>query len=96
LILGPPLLPAPSLEVGCQTNAWPATPGDFAQFLAVLERVRRLGFSGFETSFRNVQDRFDSTGTAHARIGKAGVASSACTSFCRHTILKRRSRRGTC
>jgi len=72
LILGAPLLLAPKLQVGCQTNAWPITPGDFAQFLTVLERVRKLGFSGFETSFRNVQDRFDGAGAARAQIGKAG------------------------
>ena len=68
-ILGAPLLLAPKLQVGCQTNAWPITPGDFAQFLAVIERVPKLGFRGFQTSFRNVPGRLVGAGAARAGIG---------------------------
>jgi sugar phosphate isomerase/epimerase len=45
-------------HLGTQTNAWPIDPQDFSSFLQVLAEVKRLGFEGFETSFRNVQERF--------------------------------------
>jgi inosose dehydratase len=72
--LAPRALAAPTVHVGCQTNAWPLKPGDFDQFLGVLGTLKSLGFEGFETSFRNVQSQYATAADARARIGKTGVA----------------------
>ena len=58
---------------GSQTNAWPLKPGDFEQFLGVLAALKRLGFEGFETSFRNVQAQYPAARQARARIEQAGL-----------------------
>jgi inosose dehydratase len=42
------------IRVGCQTNAWPVDPSRPETLFATLEEIRRLGFSGFETGFRNI------------------------------------------
>ena len=49
---------AGSVRLGCQTNAWRIQPGDFGQFLAVLDKVKGYRYDGFETGFRNVETRF--------------------------------------
>jgi inosose dehydratase len=54
------------LRAGCQTNAWPIA--DFPQFLDVLERIRKLDYQGFETSYRNLQNRFDKVGETKPQI----------------------------
>lgn len=61
------------LRAGCQTNAWRITPGDFEQFLRILNRIQELGFQGFETSFRNLQGQFSNAQAARARIEKTGL-----------------------
>ncbi len=61
--------PAP-VRVGCQTNAWAIQ--DFKQFLDVVSNIRRLEFSCFETSFRNVQSAF-SDAAARKQIEKSKV-----------------------
>jgi inosose dehydratase len=65
---------APGPRFGCQTNAWPLKPGDFAQFLDVLGTVKSLGFEGFETSFRNVQAQYATAADARAKIAQSGLA----------------------
>ena len=70
LLIGQPAKARQAPRAGCQTNAWPIEAGNFAQFLAVLDRVRQLGFSGFETGFRNAQGRFDAPAFARAEIEK--------------------------
>lgn len=55
-----------------QTNAWRIGVDDFNSFLAVLDRVKALGFEGFETGFRNVQPAFG----ARAKEAKAKIAAS--------------------
>jgi inosose dehydratase len=59
---------------GCQTNAWPLKPGDFAQLLDVLGTVKSLGFEGFETGFRNVQAQYPNAAEARARLAQSGLA----------------------
>jgi inosose dehydratase len=63
---------APGPRIGCQTNAWPLKPGDFDQFLGVLATLKKLGYDGYETSFRNVQGQYANP-SARARIEAAGV-----------------------
>jgi inosose dehydratase len=68
------LAAAPGIHVGCQTNAWPLKPGDFEQFLGVLGTLKKLGYEGFETSFRNVQGQYASAAAARAQFEKIGIA----------------------
>jgi sugar phosphate isomerase/epimerase len=61
------------IKIGCQTNAWRIDPKDFNQVLAVLERLKELGFEGFETGFRNVQGQFENVDDARRKIEKTGL-----------------------
>jgi sugar phosphate isomerase/epimerase len=63
--------PAPKPRAGCQTNAWPIA--GLPQFLDVLGRIRKLGYAGFETSFRNLQAHFDRAPEVKARIAATGL-----------------------
>lgn len=59
------------MQAGCQTNAWPI--GDYTAFLDVLQRIRKLDYRGFETSFRNLQSRFSEAPATRAAIEKTGL-----------------------
>ncbi len=41
-------------QIGCQTNAWPVDPFRPDTFFAALRAIKGLGFTGFETGFRNI------------------------------------------
>jgi len=69
------------LRAGCQTNAWRIRPGHFDDFLSVLDRIRAHRYHGFETSFRNLQARFDDPGPARAAIEKRGLSFLGCHIF---------------
>ena len=60
------------LLVGAQQNAW-RDPADFDGLLAQLEKIKRLGFEGFETNLRNVQGQFDSAEKARERLRATGL-----------------------
>jgi inosose dehydratase len=62
--------PVPGVQLGCQTNAWPIR--NFAEFLGVLNSIRRLEFTGFETSFRNLL-RLEDLAGARKKIEAAGL-----------------------
>lgn len=61
------------VKIGCQTNAWRIDPNDFNQVLAVLRKLKELGFEGFETGFRNVQAQFASAAVARKQIEQTGL-----------------------
>jgi sugar phosphate isomerase/epimerase len=61
------------VRIGCQTNAWRIDPADFAQVLAVLDKLKALGFEGFETGFRNLQSQFASPARARAQLEQTGL-----------------------
>jgi len=61
------------VKIGCQTNAWRINPADFSQLLGVLAKLKDLGFEGFETGFRNVQDQFANPKPAREQIEKTGL-----------------------
>lgn len=61
------------LKFGTQTNAWPVNPHRFDTLLAVLAQIRQLGYSGFETGFRNLQDQFASPAEAMAKLTGTGL-----------------------
>ncbi len=60
------------LWVGAQQNAW-RDPADFEGLLAQLEKIKRLGFEGFETNVRNVQSQFGSAEKARERLRATGL-----------------------
>src|SRR5438132_1501922 len=70
LLLGVPMAAMADTKVhaGTQTNAWTIDSKNFDSFLEVLAAVKRLGFEGFETSFRNVQAQFAKPQPARARL----------------------------
>ena len=41
-------------RLGCQTNAWPVDPSRPETLFAALRAIKGLGFTGFETGFRNI------------------------------------------
>ena len=57
--MGAPFLApaAAHITLGCQTNAWQVDPQRFDSLVAVLQKIRELGFAGFETGFRNLQSQ---------------------------------------
>src|SRR5205823_13154430 len=75
LLLGVPgaALGGTKPHAGAQTNAWTIDPKDFNSLLQVLAEVKRLGFEGFETSFRNVQAQFAKPQPARDELKKTGL-----------------------
>lgn len=72
----------PGIRFGAQTNAWAIDPRRFDTFLAVLDQVRQIGYSGFETGFVNVMNQFQSPKQARQQIEKTGL-----TFFGMHVFL---------
>src|SRR5512146_1653712 len=62
----------PRLMVGAQQNAW-RDPADFDSLIAQLEKIKRLGFEGFETNLRNVQKQFANAEQARKRLEATGL-----------------------
>lgn len=60
-------------RAGCQTNAWRINPQNFAEVLAVVEKIRGYGYAGFETGFRNVQTQFENPREARAKFDATGM-----------------------
>jgi inosose dehydratase len=42
------------IRLGCQTNAWQIDPNSPETLYESIREIRQLGFSGFETGFRNI------------------------------------------
>ena len=61
------------LHAGSQTNAWTIDPNNLDSLLQVLTAVKRLGFEGFETSFRNLQPQFAQPQPARKRLRESGL-----------------------
>lgn len=75
LLAGSPRLLTASpgkLLPGCQTNAWKIDRHDFSTFLNVLEQIKDLQFSGFETGFANLQEQFGKP-TARRQVEAFGL-----------------------
>ena len=60
------------MRLACQTNAWPFESG-LQGLIPVLETIKSLGFQGYETSYRNVQEAFSDPKPARARLEKTGL-----------------------
>ncbi len=65
---------ASGIRLGCQTNAWTIDPKNFDSLLAVLDQIKRVGYTGFETGFFNLLPKFDSPETTRRRIADTGLA----------------------
>jgi inosose dehydratase len=61
------------IQLGAQTNAWAIDPARFDTFLGVLDQVKKIGYTGFETGFFNVRSQFKSPETARSSIAKSGL-----------------------
>jgi sugar phosphate isomerase/epimerase len=61
------------VHVGSQTNAWNIDPNNLNSLLEVLAALRRLGFEGFETGFRNLQPQFEKPQAARDRLRESGL-----------------------
>jgi inosose dehydratase len=61
------------VKLACQTNAWRIDPQDFAQLLAVLGKLKELGYAGFETGFRNLQGQFGNAVMARKQLEQTGL-----------------------
>ena len=64
---------ATGVKLACQTNAWRIDPHDFTQVLAVLGKLKALGFEGFETGFRNLQGQFGNASVARKQLEQTGL-----------------------
>jgi inosose dehydratase len=60
--------PAGSIRLGAQTNAWPIDSNDLQSLLSVLGQIRQVGYTGFETGFRNLANEFSAPEEAAAKI----------------------------
>ena len=70
---------APSaIRVGAQTNAWKVDILDFSSLNSVLDQIRRLGFEGFETSYRNLEPVFGRVKEARAQLAEHGLRFAGC------------------
>lgn len=69
------------LKVGCQTNAWKIDVPEFRNLLPVLNTIKKLGFEGFETGYRNVQGQFENLKEAQALIKETGLRFFGCHIF---------------
>ena len=63
---------ASQLRLACQTNAWPFESG-LAGLIPVLKTIKSLGFQGYETSYRNVQEAFSDPKPARAQLEETGL-----------------------
>ncbi len=69
------------IRVGCQTNAWKIDVPEFRSLLPVLDEIKKLGFDGFETGYRNVQGQFENLKEAKELIRKSGLRFFGCHIF---------------
>lgn len=62
-----------NLHFGVQLNAFPIDPKNFNTFLEALSEVKRIGYEGFESSFRFVSGQFGHAETARRQIEQTGL-----------------------
>lgn len=69
------------VKIGCQTNAWRIDPNNFDSLLAVLAKLKELGYEGYETGFRNVQGQFGNPAAARKQLEQFGLKFLGCHIF---------------
>ena len=73
-----------SISFGSQTNAWPVNPENFDTLIETLDRIRQIGFTGFETGFRNLEKTKNQIPAARKRIEETGLVFYGVHIFLRH------------
>ncbi len=68
-----PAAPADTIRVGCQANAWPLKPGNFAGLLDVFREAKGLDYVGIECNVRFVEDQFPRAAAARKQMKATGV-----------------------
>ncbi len=63
----------PGIRFGVQLNAFPIDPKRFETFLATLDQIKKIGYQGFESSFRNVSEQFAAPEKARLAIEATGL-----------------------
>lgn len=63
----------PNYRFGVQLNAFPIDPKNFSTFLSALADVKRIGYDGFESGFRNVSEQFAAPASACRQIEATGL-----------------------
>jgi inosose dehydratase len=63
----------PNYRFGVQLNAFPIDPKNFSTFLSALADVKRIGYDGFESGFRNVSEQFSAPDSARRQIEATGL-----------------------
>lgn len=63
----------PNVHFGVQLNAFPIDPNSFPTFLEALGEVKRIGYEGFESSFRFVEGQFANPQPARRQIEQTGL-----------------------
>ncbi|MGE0887043.1 MAG: sugar phosphate isomerase/epimerase family protein [Blastocatellales bacterium] len=69
------------VKIGCQTNAWRIDPNNFNDLLGVLDKLKGLGYEGFETGFRIVQGQFANAADARKQLQQRGLKFFGCHIF---------------
>ena len=69
------------LRAACQTNAWKMDDPPYPTLLQALAAIKKLGFDGFETGYRNVEATFADPKAAKAEIQQTGLRFFACHIF---------------
>jgi len=63
----------PGIHFGVQLNAFPIDPKRFESFLDTLNQIKEIGYQGFESSFRNVNEQFAAPEKARRSIEETGL-----------------------
>lgn len=63
----------PGIHFGVQLNAFPIDAHRFQSFLDVLGQIKRVGYQGFESSFRNLSPQFANPAPARHGIEETGL-----------------------
>lgn len=72
-VLAEPVRTPPGIRFGVQLNAFPIDPKRFQSFLDTLAEVKRVGYQGFESSFRNLSPQFADPAPARRAIERTGL-----------------------
>jgi sugar phosphate isomerase/epimerase len=65
--------PKRQFSFGCQTNAWPVNPADRDTLFSAIHKIGELGYSGFETGFRNLQVAPEQSAAVKQSIADSGL-----------------------
>jgi sugar phosphate isomerase/epimerase len=63
----------PNVRFGVQLNAFPIDPKNFSNFLRTVGEVKKIGYQGFESSYRLVERQFGTPAPARRQIEQTGL-----------------------